>query len=154
MPKRKTTRRAQARKKNILQQPAFQLGLLAVAVVAVIFIVLANSGGGGGGLAREISVDEAYQMYQQDGVYFLDVRTVEEWNEYHAPNATLIPLDQLAARVDEVPKDKQIVVVCRSGNRSQSGRDILLQAGFTDVTSMAGGLSTWRDKGYPVTAGP
>ncbi|MEW5831114.1 MAG: rhodanese-like domain-containing protein [Chloroflexota bacterium] len=153
MPQKKTTRRAQARKKNILQQPAVQLGLLAVAVLAVVFIVLANSGGGGG-LAREISVDEAYQIYQQGDAYFLDVRTVEEWNEYHAPDTTLIPLDQLAARVSELPKDRQIVVVCRSGNRSQSGRDILLQAGFTDVTSMAGGLSTWRDKGYPVTTGP
>jgi rhodanese-related sulfurtransferase len=153
MPPKKSTRRSQARSQNIFKQPAFQIGLLVVAVLAVVFIVLANSGGGSG-LAREISVDEAYQMYQQDGVYFLDVRTLEEWNEYHAPDTTLIPLDQLAARVNEVPKDQQIVVVCRSGNRSQSGRDILLQAGFTNVTSMAGGLSTWRDKGYPVTTGP
>ena len=150
MPQKKTTRRAQARKKNILQQPAFQLGLLAVAVLAIVLIGMANSGGP----AREISVDEAYQIYQQGDAYFLDVRTVEEWNEYHASDTILIPLDQLAARVSELPKDRQIVVVCRSGNRSQSGRDILLQAGFTDVTSMSGGLSAWRDKGYPVTTGP
>lgn len=151
---RKSTRRTQARSQNILKKPAFQIGLLFIAILAVVFIVLANSGGQGGSLAREISVDEAYQMYQQDGVYFLDVRTVEEWTEYHAPDTTLIPLDQLAARLNEVPKDQKIVVVCRSGNRSQSGRDILLQAGFTEVTSMAGGLSTWRDKGYPITTGP
>ena len=80
----------------------------------------------------------------------MDVRTQEEWDEYHAPNTTLIPLDQLEQRVNELPKDQEIVVVCRSGNRSQTGRDILLNAGFEQVTSMAGGLSSWRSSGYPV----
>jgi rhodanese-related sulfurtransferase len=52
--------------------------------------------------------------------------------------------------VSEVPRDKEIVVVCRSGNRSQQGRDILLDAGFAQVTSMTGGLNEWRAKGYPI----
>ena len=78
----------------------------------------------------------------------------DEWDEYHIPDTTLIPLGQLAGRVSEVPEGVQIVVVCRSGNRSQEGRDILLQAGFEDVTSMAGGVSTWREAGYPIEAGP
>lgn len=82
--------------------------------------------------------------------HVLDVRTVEEWNEFHAPNTTLIPLDELASRVDEVPRDREIVVVCRSGNRSQQGRDILLNAGFEKVTSMTGGLNEWRARGYPI----
>ncbi|GAB4581752.1 MAG: rhodanese-like domain-containing protein [Anaerolineales bacterium] len=104
-------------------------------------------------LPLEITVSEAYQKYE-DGVFLLDVRTPEEWNEFHAPNTTLIPLDQLATRVDELPKDQEIVVICRSGNRSQQGRDILLQAGFEQVTSMAGGLNEWRSTGYPVVSGP
>jgi rhodanese-related sulfurtransferase len=91
-------------------------------------------------------------MYEE-GTFLLDVRTPEEWNEYHAPNTTLIPLNELASRVDELPKDQPIVVVCRSGNRSQAGRDILLQAGF-NATSMSGGLSEWRDSGYPIVSGP
>jgi rhodanese-related sulfurtransferase len=49
-----------------------------------------------------------------------------------------------------VPQDKDVVVVCRSGNRSQQGRDILVQAGFTRVTSMAGGVTDWRSQGLPV----
>jgi rhodanese-related sulfurtransferase len=101
----------------------------------------------------EISVDEAYALYQS-GVFVLDVRTPEEWVDYHAPNTTLIPLDELEARVNEVPRDQEIVVVCRSGNRSQAGRDILLQAGFEQVSSMTGGLNAWRDQGYPITSGP
>jgi rhodanese-related sulfurtransferase len=100
-------------------------------------------------LPAEISVDQAYQKYQ-DGTFLLDVRTPEEWDEYHAPNTTLIPLDQLEMRLDELPKGEEIVVVCRSGNRSQVGRDILLANGFDQTTSMAGGLKTWRASGYPV----
>jgi rhodanese-related sulfurtransferase len=98
----------------------------------------------------EITVSEAYAKYQ-NGAFFLDVRTQDEWNQFHAPNSTLIPLDQLPSRLNEIPKDREIVVVCRTGNRSAQGRDILLNAGFTQVTSMQGGLTEWRDSGYPVT---
>ena len=98
-------------------------------------------------LPAEISIYEAHELYQE-GVFFLDVRTQEEWVEFHAPNSTLIPLDQLESRIHEVPDDEQIVVVCRSGNRSQAGRDILLENGFEQVTSMAGGLNAWRSSGY------
>lgn len=100
-------------------------------------------------LPAEVSVDQAYQMYQE-GAFVLDVRTPEEWDSYHAPGTTLIPLDELPSRVDEVPKDQEIVVVCRSGNRSQSGRDILKGAGFENVTSMSGGLNAWGAAGYPL----
>jgi rhodanese-related sulfurtransferase len=104
-------------------------------------------------LPSEISVDDAYEMYNE-GAFLLDVRTQEEWDEYHAPGTTLIPLDELPDRLAEVPTDQTIVVVCRSGNRSQQGRDILLDAGYEQVTSMADGLKTWRTLGYPVSTGP
>ena len=97
----------------------------------------------------EISVDEAHQKYQ-DGVFLLDVRTQEEWDEYHAPDTTLIPLDELESRLDELPQNEEIVVVCRSGNRSQAGRDILRNNGFEQATSMSGGLNAWRAAGYPI----
>jgi rhodanese-related sulfurtransferase len=96
----------------------------------------------------EISVDEAYQKYQ-DGVFLLDVRTQEEWDEFHAPDTTLIPLDQLEGRLGELPQGEEIVIVCRSGNRSQAGRDILRNNGFERSTSMSGGLNAWRAAGYP-----
>jgi rhodanese-related sulfurtransferase len=101
------------------------------------------------GLADEISVDEAYELYRE-GVYFLDVRTPEEWDEFHAPDSTLIPLDELENRLGELPKGESIVVVCRSGNRSQVGRDILKANGYEETTSMAGGFREWMASGYPV----
>jgi len=104
-------------------------------------------------LPLEISVSEAASM-RDAGAFGLDVREPDEWNESHIPDATLIPLGQLASRVNEVPKDQEIVVMCRSGNRSQQGRDILIQAGFTNVTSMAGGINQWKAAGYETVSGP
>ena len=134
-----------------LRKPAVQLAMLAF-VAFVIYLIASAGGSGNNGLAREVSVDDAYQMYQS-GAFVLDVRTQEEWDEYHAPNTTLIPLDQLQARISEVPKDREILVVCRSGNRSQQGRDILLAAGY-NAASMTGGLKEWYTKGYPIEGAP
>ena len=100
-------------------------------------------------LPRDISVTDAYQLVEE-GAFLLDVRTQPEWDEFHAPQATLIPLDELASRVNEVPADQDIVVICRSGNRSQTGRDILLDAGLENVTSVNGGMNAWAEAGYPI----
>lgn len=125
------------------------IGAAVVLLLVVVGLVWASQQGAQSSLAATISVDDAYEMYQ-DGAFVLDVREVSEWDEYHAPNTTLIPLGELPSRLAEIPTDRPIVVVCRSGNRSQEGRDILLEAGFTDVTSMSGGLSAWRSAGYPI----
>ena len=101
----------------------------------------------------QISVEEAFAR-RDAGAFILDVREPDEWNELHVPDSTLIPLGELASRVDELPQDQEIVVVCRSGNRSAQGRDILQEAGFTRVSSMAGGLTEWRAAGYPTVSGP
>jgi hydroxyacylglutathione hydrolase len=123
----------------------------------VILAALALSACGGtvedNTLPHEISTEEAFEYYQ-NGAFFLDVRTQEEGNEFHARDSTWIPLDQLSGRLDELPKDKLIVVVCRSGNRSAIGRGLLLDEGFAQVTSMDGGLMEWVSSGYPTESGP
>jgi rhodanese-related sulfurtransferase len=103
-------------------------------------------------LPAEVSVAEALAL-RESGAFILDVREPDEWAAVHIPDATLIPLGELASRVDEVPSDRQVVVVCRSGNRSAQGRDILLDAGLPSVTSMAGGMNDWAASGYPTTSG-
>jgi rhodanese-related sulfurtransferase len=103
-------------------------------------------------LPDTVSIAEAAEL-RDSGAFILDVRTPEEWAEYHMPGSTLIPLYELESRAAEIPRDRQIVVVCRSGNRSQEGRDVLKAAGFTSVASMAGGLSEWRDQGLPTESG-
>jgi len=159
MPRRKSSRsrRTYSSRSSLgtaLRRPIVQIGILVI--IGLLVFLIASLGGeqtsNTGTLPAFVSVDEAHQMYTE-GTFVLDVRTPEEWNEFHVPNTTLIPLDELASRVNELPKDQPIVVVCRSGNRSQAGRDILLQAGF-NVTSMNGGLNEWRASGYPVVSGP
>lgn len=127
--------------------------LIVLLIVAVVFISKPAALSNNPTLNMEVSVDKAYEM-REAGAYILDVRQPEEWNAAHIPESTLIPLGELSSRLSEVPSDKTIVVVCRSGNRSAQGRDILLKAGFTDVTSMAGGINSWIQKGYPTITGP
>ena len=104
------------------------------------------------GLPDEISVQEASAL-RDEGAFILDVRTPEEWADHHIPGSTLIPLDELESRLNEVPQGQDVVVVCRSGNRSAAGRDILRQGGIENVTSMAGGLNQWKSAGYSTVAG-
>jgi rhodanese-related sulfurtransferase len=118
----------------------------------------ATSAGGGAGavapaaLPAEVDVAKAKEL-QAAGAFVLDVREPSEWVEGHIDGATLIPLGELPNRVAEVPSDQQVVVVCRSGNRSQAGRDVLLGAGLPSVTSMAGGVNDWAAAGYPLVKG-
>lgn len=128
------------------------LGILAV-ILAGVFFFKPTSSATAEALPREVSVTEAAAL-RDAGAFILDVRQPEEWNESHIPGATLIPLGELASRVNELPKDQKIVVVCRSGNRSAQGRDILLAAGFEQVTSMAGGIKQWTAAGYETVSGP
>ncbi len=103
-------------------------------------------------LPAEISIDEAARL-RDSGAFVLDVREPYEYAEAHIDGATLIPLGELSTRLSEVPRNRQVVVVCRSGNRSQKGRDVLRDAGYSSVASMTGGLIRWQANGKPVVAG-
>lgn len=124
----------------------FLLGL--AAVLFLIGAVFLQNVRGGGDYPAEISVSEAAAK-REAGAFILDVREPFEWDDYHIPGATLAPLGELPFYLDELPQDQEIVIVCRSGNRSQTARDILREAGFDRVTSMAGGLLEWRASGFP-----
>ena len=152
--KQKKTERVTNRSKPLL--PIWALGLIMIAVFVGSYLLLNNVDKQEpvvSSLPAEVSVDEAAKFDQKDW-FFVDVREPSEWAEAHIPYATLIPLGELTARLPEIPKDKNIVVVCHSGNRSAVGRDLLLKSGFANVTSMAGGMSTWQAKGFPVVTGP
>lgn len=83
------------------------------------------------------------------GAMLLDVRETDEWDTGHAPEATWIPMGDVAARQAELAGDQPIVVVCRSGGRSARVTSALLQAGY-DATNLAGGLQAWAAAGFSV----
>ncbi len=84
--------------------------------------------------------------------FLLDVRQPEEYRSGHIPGARLIPLGQLHARMNELPKTQEIICVCRSGNRSRSASRKLASAGYK-VTNLQGGMIAWSRSGLPVTKG-
>ena len=104
-------------------------------------------------ISSTVSVTQAADLFSA-GAFLLDVRESSEWEAGHVDGAVLIPLAQLSARASEVPSDKMVLVICRSGNRSAEGRDILKDAGFTQVTSVSGGMNAWIQAGLPVVTGP
>lgn len=148
MSKKQISERRAAQEKKKRQQLYVALFFVLVLTGAIIFNSLSPKT-----MALEVSVSEAYAL-REEGAFILDVREPSEWDEKHIEGATLIPLGELSNRLNEVPKDQEIVVVCRSGNRSQTGRDILLTNGFDSVTSMAGGINEWIASGYEAIFGP
>lgn len=102
-----------------------------------------------------VSVNRAYVMYRDEHAFLLDVRTPQEFDIVHIPalagnQVVNIPLDELFSRLDEIPKERDIVVICATGRRSERARDLLLDAGFPRVTSVVGGMQAWIENNLPV----
>ena len=90
---------------------------------------------------------------RQHGASLLDVRQPQEWAEVRAPGAVLVPLGELVERVDEVPDDGTVYVICRTGARSAKAVEFLRGRGI-DAVNVAGGTEAWRRAGLPVESGP
>lgn len=150
--KKKSSRNRQSAGRSSIYMWVGIAAALVLLTAGAIFVLNRPGQATGAHLPAEVDVQAAVAMRDQ-GAFVLDVRQPEEWVDYHIPGTTLIPLDQLESRLSELPKDQAILVVCRSGNRSATGRDILLQAGFDQVTSLAGGLNGWRAAGYEWVSG-
>ena len=148
----KAEARRAARKAVKLRKRVILIGAVVLAVAVLVVILISGDyfkSSESTPAVVEITVDEGYAEYQA-GTFLLDVRTQEEWDTFHIPDTTLIPLDELEDRLGELPQDQKIVVVCNSGNRSVPGAEILLENNFTDVVSMDGGVSAWSEAGYPI----
>lgn len=83
------------------------------------------------------------------GAFLLDVREPDEWHNEHAAGAVLIPMANVRERQEELPRDRRIVVMCRSGGRSAAVTDALRAWGF-DAVNLSGGMCAWAAAGLPV----
>ncbi len=98
-----------------------------------------------------VSVSEAYDLIQNEaGLVVLDVRTQAEYNDGHIEGAILIPVAEIADRLNELSADDEILVYCRSGNRSSTAVGIMGDAGFTKIYHMNQGMNGWLAEGLPV----
>lgn len=81
-----------------------------------------------------------------EGVTVLDVREPVEWQHGHIEGAVHVPLQQLPGRVEELPRDQQLLVVCKVGGRSSQATAFLQEKGF-EAVNLAGGMLDWADAG-------
>jgi rhodanese-related sulfurtransferase len=113
----------------------------------------ATTGSAPGSGYETVDVQTAYEaLGSNEEAQLVDVREPEEWAETGVPQgAVLIPLGDLEARAaSELASDSPVYVICRSGNRSQTGSDILVGLGFTEVFNVDGGVTAWLAAGLPV----
>lgn len=101
-------------------------------------------------LGPDVDVHTAAAVQNRDDVVLIDVREQWEYDEGHIPNITLIPMGEITNRLDEIPRDKKVIVTCRSGNRSGQVTEFLRQNGFENVHNMQGGIVAWQQAGYEV----
>jgi rhodanese-related sulfurtransferase len=90
---------------------------------------------------------------EEPGPILLDVREPVEHAEVRAVGAVLAPMSTLGARLDELPRDRPLFVICAVGGRSGQVASYLLANGWTDVLNVAGGTVAWERAGLPVRRG-
>ncbi|MCZ2115620.1 MAG: rhodanese-like domain-containing protein, partial [Anaerolineae bacterium] len=101
-------------------------------------------------LKPSVDVATVYDLLDNPDVFLIDVREPFEYDAGHIPGITLIPMGEVAQRLSEIPTDREVIVTCRSGNRSGQVADFLRSQGYTNIHNMEGGIVAWEKAGYPV----
>jgi rhodanese-related sulfurtransferase len=116
------------------------------AAVAASFVALAD------GAMATLSQDAfvALPAAGDAAPFVLDVRTPEEYVAGHVPGAVNIPYDQVGARLAEVPRDKDVVLYCRSGRRAAMAGEVLSGNGYTRLQHLEGDIAAWQERQRPV----
>jgi rhodanese-related sulfurtransferase len=127
--------------------------LILAGIVAIGFLIVQIAGEfAPWQLADEISPDQARKQIGS-GAIVLDVRTYEEFVGGHIEKSLFMPLEELTSLMEALPRDRLIITVCRTGLRSIQARYILQEAGFSQVTSLKGGMEAWIAAGFTVVYG-
>lgn len=105
-------------------------------------------------LSDETPTTDVYEVADSSDVYFLDARQFKEYQVSHIKGATWVGYEDFSlARVPEIPKNEPIIVYCSVGYRSEKITEKLMQAGFTNVKNLYGGIFEWVNAGKPVYNG-
>jgi rhodanese-related sulfurtransferase len=100
-----------------------------------------------------VNADEAHRLVDE-GALLVDVREANEWDHVRIPGAHLHPMSTINDWWQQLPKDRTVVLQCRSGQRSGNvARALMTQAGFTNVVNLAGGIIAWAEAELPLEGG-
>lgn len=127
--------------------------MLTLAAVALFVMLIGNELGRVNRKFRELSCAELARLVGDENVVLVDVREPDEFRSGYIKGAKHIPLGSLSTKLDELKQHegRQILLYCRSGNRSSAAANTLVKAGFTDVGHLAGGITAWQSENFPVT---
>jgi rhodanese-related sulfurtransferase len=100
---------------------------------------------------REIAIEDV-EAAVAGGATLVDVREPMEYVVAHLPGAVLVPMAQVTGRIGEIDRDRPVLVVCATGNRSGAICDLLRAAGY-DARNVVGGTTAWQRSGRPVETG-
>ncbi len=125
--------------------------LVLIAVTSGIMLVWSFLGNRVRGVS-DVDCAGALQLINHKEACVVDVREPDEFKNGHLLNAKLVPLGKLRDRIGELERfrDKPVVVVCRSGNRSAAACALLKREGFAQVYNLAGGVTAWQKAGLPL----
>ncbi len=136
---------------SFMQFLANNIWLVLIAVTSGVMLLWSLLGNRVRGV-KEVDCGGALQMINHKEACILDVREPNEFKGGHVLNAKLIPLGKLRERMGELERyrEKPIVVMCRSGNRSATACALLGKEGFAQVYNLAGGMNAWLKAGLPL----
>jgi hydroxyacylglutathione hydrolase len=104
---------------------------------------------------KVLSVKDAYGAWRAGDVAIVDVREEQEYDTTRVPDMPLIPMSELEDRLDELPADRPLVIMCRSGRRSADVSDYLNELGaYGEVANLEGGILAWAAEGLPYEGEP
>ena len=95
-----------------------------------------------------VSLDRARAEHESGRALLVDIREPEEHATGVAPGARLLPMRQLSARLAELPRDRPVLLICKTQNRSRAALDALRQGGWTNLRYVNGGMSEWNRRGW------
>ena len=97
-----------------------------------------------------VGVSEAVQLANQKQAVFVDLRTAEQYKAGSIPQARNLPADMLEGKLNTLPKNKPLILVCEQGRDSAKATATLRKQGFTETVTLEGGLRAWMQAGMPV----
>jgi rhodanese-related sulfurtransferase len=101
-----------------------------------------------------VSLDQARAEHEAGKALLVDIREPAEHATGVAPGAQLLPMRQLGSRLGELPRDRPVLLICNTQNRSRATLDALRAQGWTNLRSVDGGMSEWKRRGWPMVPPP
>ena len=101
-----------------------------------------------------VSLEQAREEHEAGKAVLVDIREPDEHASGVAPGARLLPMRQLAARISELPRDRPVLLICNTQNRSRATFEALRERGWTNLRYVNGGMSEWSRRGWKTVAPP